>query len=101
MELEQHHIIKFLHLTDLKLGDIVVELSSLSGKDAHTRSSIKYWLHQLRLGRIDLTTQHAGGRPPLDDIDTELLSVLSPSPFSWVRTIADSLGIPESTGYWH
>jgi hypothetical protein len=99
MEVEQRCIIKFLHLKGLKLGDIFVELSSLYGDDAYTRPSIKYWLHQLKLGRTDLTTPHVGGRRYLDDIDAEILSVLWISPFSSVRTIADSLGIPASTVY--
>jgi hypothetical protein len=84
MEVEQRCIIKFLHLKGLKLGDIVVELSTLYGEDAYTRMSIKYWPHQLKLGRTDLTTQYVGGRPYLDDTDAEILSVLRISPFSWV-----------------
>jgi hypothetical protein len=96
MEVEQRCIIKFLHLKGLKLGDILVELSTLYGEDAYTRPSIKYWLHQLKLGRTNLTTQHVGGRPYLDDTDAEILLVLRISPFSSVRTIADSLGIPAS-----
>jgi hypothetical protein len=100
-EVEQRCIIKFLHLKDLKLGDIVVELSTLYGEDAYTRPSIKYWRHQLKLGRTDLTTQHVGGRPYLDDTDAEILSALRISPFSSVRTIADSLNILESPVYLH
>jgi hypothetical protein len=61
MELEQHHVFKFLHLKGLKLGDIAVELSSLYGQDAYARSRIKHWLHQLRLGRKNLTTQDVSG----------------------------------------
>jgi hypothetical protein len=99
--LEHRHIIKFLHLKGLTLGDSAVELSSLYSQNAHTRSSIKYWLHQVSLGRKDLTTKHVGGRPPLDDTDTEIRSVLRKSPFSWVRTIADTLGTPAFKVYWH
>jgi hypothetical protein len=84
MEFEQHHILKFLHFKDRKLGDIAVELFNPYGQDAYTGSSIKYWLHQLRLGRKDLTAQHVGVRPPLDEPDTEILSVLKSSPFSLV-----------------
>jgi hypothetical protein len=101
MEVEQRCIIKFLHLKSLKLGYIVVELSTRYAEDAYTRSSIKYWLHQLKLERTDLTTQHVGGRLYLDDTDAEIRSVLRISPFCSVRTIADSLGIPASTVYLH
>jgi hypothetical protein len=62
---------------------------------------MKYWRHQLKLGRTDLTTQHIRGKPYLDDTDAEILSVLRMSPFSSVRTIADSLGISASTVYLH
>jgi hypothetical protein len=56
MEVEQRCIIKFLHLKGLKLGDIVVELFTLDGEDACTRSGIKYCLHQLKLG--EQTSRH-------------------------------------------
>jgi hypothetical protein len=101
MALEQRHIIKLLQLTGLKLADIAVELSGQYSQDAHARSSTKYWLHRLRVGRKDLTAQHVGGRLPLDHTDTEIRSVLRTSPFSSVRTIADSLAIPASPIYWH
>jgi hypothetical protein len=42
MELEQLHIIKFVYLKGLKLGDIAVELSSLDDQDAYAKLSIKY-----------------------------------------------------------
>jgi hypothetical protein len=101
MEVEQCCTIKFLHLKGFRLGDIVVELSTLYREDAYTAPSIKYWLHQLKLGRTDLTTPHVDGRPHLDDTDAEILSVLRISPFSLGRTIADSLSIPASTAYSH
>jgi hypothetical protein len=101
MEVGQRCIIKFLHFKGLKLGDIVMKLSTLYGEDAYPQPSMKYWLQQLQLGRTDFTTQHVGGRPDLDDTDVEILSVLRISPFSSVRTIADSLGIPISMVYLH
>jgi hypothetical protein len=61
----------------------------------------KYWLHQVNLGRTDLRAQYAGGRPPLDDLDAEILSFLRRYPFSSVRTIANSREIPASTIYSH
>jgi hypothetical protein len=76
MDLEQRDIIKFSHTKDLKLGEIAKELSTAYGPDAHTPPSIKYLLHQIKLGETDLRTQHAGGRSPLDDTDAEILSFL-------------------------
>jgi hypothetical protein len=98
---EQRHIIKFLHIKGLKLGEIAQELSGTYDPDAHTPPSIKYWLHQIMLGRTDLRTQRAGGWPPLDDIDAEMLSFLRKYPFTSVRMTAESLEIPVSTFYSH
>jgi hypothetical protein len=49
----------------------------------------------------DLHTQHVGGRPPADDINAEIITVLRKFPCPSVRTIADSLNIPASTIYTH
>jgi hypothetical protein len=96
MYLEQRDIIKFLHIKGLKLGEITQELSSASDPDAYTSPSVNSWLHQIKLGRTDLRTQHAGRRPPLDNIDAGILSFLRNCPFSSVRTTAESLEIPVS-----
>jgi hypothetical protein len=97
MDLEQRHIIKFLRIEGLKLGEIAPELSSAYGPDAYTPPSLKYWLHRVKFGRTNIRTQHAGGRPPVDDIDAEMLSLLRKCLFSSVRTIGESLEIPVST----
>jgi hypothetical protein len=101
MDLEERHVIKFLHLKGLKLEAIAAELADAYGQDAYTKPSIKYWVHQIKLGRTDLTTQHIGERPTLDVIDAEIVSALRKLAFSSTRTISDSLGIPASTVYSH
>jgi hypothetical protein len=90
-----------LRIKGLKLGEVTQELSSASGRDASTPPSIKHLLHQINVGRTDLRTQHAGGRPPLGNIDAEILSLLRKYPCSSLRTIAESLEIPDSTVYSH
>jgi hypothetical protein len=52
MQLEQRHIIKLLHLRDLKLQEIATEPSSACGQDAYARQSIKYCLHQITSGEL-------------------------------------------------
>jgi transposase len=94
MELEQRYVIRFLQVKGLKLNEIATELPNTYGRDASAPPSIKYWLHQIKLGRTDLKTQHGGGRPRLDDIDAEILLVLRKFTFSSRRMIADSLNIP-------
>jgi hypothetical protein len=44
MELEERHIIRFLHLKDLTLQEIAAQLSGAYGQEGHTRMGIKYWL---------------------------------------------------------
>jgi hypothetical protein len=53
MVLGQCHVVKFLHLKDLKLRKIATELSSAYGQDADTSLGIKEWIHQIRLERMD------------------------------------------------
>jgi hypothetical protein len=57
--------------------------------------------HQAKLGGTDLQMQRVGGRPPLDDVDAEILSFMRKRPFSSVRTITGSLNIAASTIYSH
>jgi hypothetical protein len=96
MDLEQGHIIKLLRIKGFKLGEIAKELSSAYDSYAYTPPSMKYRLHEIKFGRTDLRTQHAGGRLPLDDIDAEILSLLRKYPFSSVWMVAESLKIPVS-----
>jgi hypothetical protein len=71
MNLKQRHIVMFSRIKSLKLGEIAKELSNVHGPDASIPPSIKYWLHQIKLGRTDLRTQRAGRRPPLNDVDAK------------------------------
>jgi chorismate mutase len=90
-----------MRIKGLKLREISKELSSAFGPDAYTPLSRKYWFHQIKLRKTNLRTQHAGGRPPLDDIDAEILSLLRKYRFSLVQTIAESPEILGSTIYSH
>jgi hypothetical protein len=45
MELERRHVLKFLHVKDLKADKIASELSSTYGRDAYAPPSIKYQLY--------------------------------------------------------
>jgi hypothetical protein len=101
MDPEQRHMIKFLRIKGLKIGEMAKEISNTYCPDAYTPPSINYWLHQIKLGRTDLRTCHAGGRALLDDIDAEFLLLLRKYPFSSMQTIAESPAILPSTIYSH
>jgi hypothetical protein len=64
-ELEQPRIINFSHLNGLKLNEIAMELSKLSGRHACASPSKGHWLHPIKLWRIDLQTRRVGGPPSL------------------------------------
>jgi hypothetical protein len=81
VEFQQRHIIKFLHLKDPKLQEIAAERSCAYRQDASARASMKYWLYEIQLRRIDLQTQHVAVRPPLDDVDVEVLLFPRQFPF--------------------
>jgi hypothetical protein len=101
VDLEQYHIVKFLRNKGLKNGEIAKELSNEYDPDTSTPPSIECWLHQINLGRTDLQTQHAGGRPVLHDTDAKVLSFLRKYPFSSVRTIAEPMKIHASIIHSH
>jgi hypothetical protein len=84
MDMEQHHVVKILSIKGLKLGEIARELLSAYGSCGYAPPNIKDWLHQIKFGRANLGTQHAGPRQPFDDIDTEILSLLRKYPLSLV-----------------
>jgi hypothetical protein len=101
MDLEQPYVIQFLDRKGLKLEPIAAELSSTYGQDADERSSIKYRMDQLKVGRTNLKTLDVGGRPALNDIDAEIFSLLRKYPFASICIIAEALAIPASTVYSH
>jgi hypothetical protein len=70
-------------------------------QDAYATPSIRQSLHQVKLKRTDLQKQYVGERPPLGDIDAELVSILGKLQLSSLQTIADSLTIPASRTYCH
>jgi hypothetical protein len=96
MELEQRHVIKFVRLKGLKFCEIAPELSKTYGQAAHAMPSIKCRLRQFELGKTDLQMQDVSAQLPLDDVDTEVLSILQKLPFSSVPTIDDSPNISAS-----
>jgi hypothetical protein len=101
MDLDQCHVIQFLNRKGLKLESIAAELSRTYGQDVYERPSIKYWMHQLKLGRTDLKRLHVGGRSALDDIDAGIFLLLCKLAFPSIRIIAEALAISASTGYSH
>jgi len=99
VELEQRFVIKYLRRKGMKLYAIHQELCSTYGEAVYSIETVKYWLHQIKLEREDLTDQPTSGRPPLDDLDASIMRELLREPFSSVRSLEDATGIPAATVY--
>jgi hypothetical protein len=85
----------------MKLPAIVAELAAVCHEDAFDENRVKYWLHQIKLHRSDLSDRPSSGRPTFEDIDDRILQVLEAEPWPSVRTIAEFLKIPSSTVQLH
>jgi hypothetical protein len=101
MEIEQRSVMNYLHRKGMKLPTIVAELAAVYHEDAFNENRMRYWLHEMKLHRSDLSDRPSSGRPPLEDIDARILQVLEAEPWSSGRTKAEFLKIPASTVHLH
>jgi hypothetical protein len=73
MEIEQRYVARYLHRKGMKLPAIVAELAAVYHEDGFDENRVKYWLHEIKLHRSNLSDRPSSGRPPLDDIDARIL----------------------------
>lgn len=52
--MEQRAVIHFFYLKKYKSERITNELQEVYGNNAYKQSTVKYWIHQFAIGRIDL-----------------------------------------------
>ena len=97
MEVEQRAVIFFLKRKGFKLSQIKQELDDVYHQDALDINTIKYWVHQFKLGRSEITNIQSPGRPVLDFIDSKILAALEMEPFHSTYTLSETLSIPRST----
>jgi hypothetical protein len=100
-EIEQRYVVSCLHCNGMKLPAIVTERAAVYHEDAFAENRVKYWLHEIKLHRSDLSDRASSGRPPLEDIDALILQVWESEPWFSVPTIAEFLKIPASTVHLH
>jgi hypothetical protein len=55
MEVEQRYMVSYLHRKGIKLPAIVAELAAVDHKDVFDGNRVKYWLHEIKLHRSDLS----------------------------------------------
>jgi hypothetical protein len=72
MEIKQRYVVSYLHRTGMKLPAIVAGPAAVSHKGALDENSAKYWLHEIKLHRSDLSDRLTSSRPLLGDIDARI-----------------------------
>jgi hypothetical protein len=93
MEIGQRDAVSYLHRKEMKLPAIVVELAEVYHEDALDENRAKYWLHEIKSHRSDLSDRPSSGRHPFEDIDARILQVLEAEPWSSIPMIAEFLRI--------
>jgi hypothetical protein len=89
-EIDQRYVIKFLDTKKFVPDRIVAELASVYEEQAYAKKAVKYWIHQVKLGKSDIEDESKHG-PPLDNVDARTLAGFSHEPFSLIRSIAQVL----------
>jgi hypothetical protein len=85
----------------MKLPAIVAEQAAVYHEDAFDKNRVKYWLHEIKLHRSDVSDRLSSRRFPLEDIGARILQILEAESWSSVRTIAEFLKIPALTVHLH
>jgi hypothetical protein len=69
MEIERRHVVGYLDRNGMKLPAIIAALMTVYDEDAYDENTVKYWRHEIKLHRSDLSDRPNSGRPILEDID--------------------------------
>jgi hypothetical protein len=73
IKIQQRYVVSYFHRKGMKLLAIVAELTTVYHKDAFDESRVKYWLHEIKLHRSDLSDRPSSDRPPIEDIDARIV----------------------------
>jgi hypothetical protein len=101
IEIEQRCVVSYIHRKGMKLPANVAELTAVYHENAFDENRVKYWPHEIKLHRSDLSDRPSSGRLPLEDIDARILQVLEAEPWPSVQTIVEFLKIPASKMHFH
>jgi transposase len=96
-KLEQHVIIKFLWSEDVDPVEIHHRLLRAFQEDAYVLSNVYEWIRTFKSGSTNLLDDRRAGRPRLDHIDSQILSLFRENEFHSLRRLAQALGISVST----
>jgi hypothetical protein len=85
MEIKQRCLVSWPHRKGMKLPAIVADLAAVSHEYAFGENRVKYWWHEIKLHRSDLSDRPSSGRPPLEDIDARMIVEFPKIPASTVH----------------
>jgi hypothetical protein len=94
-------IITSLRLKGTKLPEILSELKDMYGQDSCNETDMKYWPHQLTIGRTNPQNEHTGRRSPVDNSDAQTFAMLATKPFSSMNSTAEAIEHPSSIIHVH
>jgi hypothetical protein len=105
MEYDQRVIIKFLLNERPDAGDIADRLQAQFDEHAYKLRMIQFRITEVWLGHQDLhdeirtrrPSELQTFRPPLDDLDAKILTILNKSPFKSFYSITETLRVAHST----
>jgi hypothetical protein len=55
IEIEQRYVVSYLHRKEMKPPAIIAELAAVYHEGAFDENRVKYWLHEIKLHRSDLS----------------------------------------------
>jgi hypothetical protein len=65
MEIEQRYVVNYLHRKGVKLPAAVAEPAAVCHEDVSDENRVKYWLHEIKFHRSDLSDRPSSGLPLL------------------------------------
>jgi hypothetical protein len=96
MDHDQKVIIKFLSNDGVNTRQIAARLQAQFAEYDYQFRTVQFWITEIRGGRQDLHDEMRSGRPPLDDLDGNILAILDKSPFESAYSIDERLLIISS-----
>jgi hypothetical protein len=81
MEYDQRMVIPFLSNEGIAADEITTRLQKRFAEHASKLRTVRFWIGEGRFDRQDFHDEIRTGRPPLDDVDAEILAILNKSLF--------------------
>jgi hypothetical protein len=91
MEYDQRVIIQFLWNKGIAANQITARLQAQFDEHVYKLRTVRFSIAEVRFGCQDLDDEIRTGRPPLEDLDAEILAILDKSPFESACSIAERL----------